>query len=262
MIIHYDVPKINMILDDFYRATGVRIDLFNTAFLPISSSHHEMCRYCQSIQGTVDCRKRCAAFDTALLQKSRDSRTAERAVCPFGLTNVVSPIFWETTIIGYLFFGQMKTEPSCPDPDREKDYADVLPFDAMQIEGITHLAEILIGHILTENLLKPDADELLQRTVAFIHNNLENDLSIKTIAKRVNASKSVLYSKFHACFHCTLGEYINRKRIEKSVDLLRNTNLSMEEIALVCGFSSASYFTKTFKQQRGTTPFKFRKSQL
>ena len=35
------------------------------------------------------------------------------------------------------------------------------------------------------------------------------------IAKEINVSKNVLYNKFHSRFNCTIGEYVNKKRVEK-----------------------------------------------
>ncbi|MBQ3259340.1 MAG: PocR ligand-binding domain-containing protein [Clostridia bacterium] len=270
MLVQYDVQKINKVLHDFYNATGARIDLFSDTFTPISSSQHEICRYCHHIQQDTACKKQCVAFDTKLLQKSKTSRQSEQSTCPFGLLNIVSPIVCNNITIGYLFFGQMKTDHRFPDlqadvPDRkllQKYYAALPPFDPPKTQSIATLAEILIGHILTENMLKPDSVEILQRATAFINSNLDKDLSIKQISQSINVSKSVLYDKFHARFHCTIGEYISKKRVEKSVDLLTRTNLSVEEISQICGFSSASYYTKVFKQQMGITPLKFKKSHV
>jgi AraC-like DNA-binding protein len=70
-----------------------------------------------------------------------------------------------------------------------------------------------------------------------------------------------LYSKFHARFHCTVGEYLNQKRLEQSIPLLINTSLSIEEVSQRVGFSSASYYTKLFKQRMGITPLNFRKRE-
>ena len=80
------------------------------------------------------------------------------------------------------------------------------------------------------------------------------------IAKEINVSKSVLYKRFENHFHCTVGEYINKKRVERAAQLLTTTSLSMEDISQKCGFSSGSYFRKIFKQTMGITPLKFKKS--
>ena len=265
MLIHYDMPKINSVLNDFYSATGTRIDLFSDRFVPISYSQHEICSYCRQVQQDAGCKNACVAFDKQLLQKSKDSRKTQQQICPFGLLNIVTPILHEDMVIGYLFFGQMKTAPQFPETlpaDLQADYQALPLFTISQSQSISRLAEILLRHILTENMLTPDASEMLPKAISYIQNNLDKDLSIKQISKDIHVSKSALYKRFRNRFHCTIGEYINKKRIEQSVVLLTTTALSMDEISQRCGFSNASYFTKTFKHFMGTTPLKFRKSQL
>ena len=70
----------------------------------------------------------------------------------------------------------------------------------------------------------------------------------------------MLYEAFHRRFHCTVSSYINSKRVERSTELLRKTDLSMEDISQRVGFSSASYYSKIFKKHTGTTPLQYRKN--
>lgn len=267
MLIQCDVPKINKVLHDFYTATGTRIDLFDNTFSPISSSQHEMCNYCRQIQKNPLCKKSCVAFDEMLLDKSKRSQQSQQEHCPFGLLNIVSPISYNGNILGYLFFGQMKTDHDFPVEQfrgntlLQADYDALALFTVPQSQSIANLAQIVIGHILTENMLKPNSSEVVAKAVAFIEEHLQEDLSIKRIAQSINVSKSVLYKKFRELLHCTVGEHINKKRIDQAQKLLLGTSLSMEEISRQCGFSSASYFTKMFKQHMGITPLKFKKSQ-
>lgn len=266
MLIQYDVPKINKVLHDFYTATGTRIDLFDNSFTPISFSQHEICNYCRRIHKDPACKKACIAFDKVLMQKSKLSQKSQQECCPFGLLNIVSPIFYNNVTIGYLFFGQMKTNASFPkelfpgNGELEADYEALEAFSLEKSQSIANLAQIVIGHILTENMLKPDAGDIITKATAFIRDNLEKDLSIKLISQSINVSKSVLYKKFRDRFHCTVGEYINKKRVDQAKKLLTTTALSMEEISQQCGFSSASYFTKIFKGYTGITPLKFKKN--
>ena len=266
-MIQYDIPKINKVLNDFYTATDARIDLFDNSFTPVSFSQHEICNFCSHIQKDPAYKKACIAFDKMLLEKSKRSQKNQQDYCPFGLLNIVSPIFYNENILGYLFFGQMKTKPGFSENIRQSDgllrkhYDALETFSMEQSQSIANLAQIVIGYILTENMLKPDTSEIVTKAVNFIHSNLSKDLSIKLITQEINVSKSVLYKKFHDRFHCTVGEYINKKRVEMSRELLVTTALSMEEISRQCGFSSASYFTNIFKQHMGITPLKFKKSQ-
>ncbi|MEE1042955.1 MAG: AraC family transcriptional regulator, partial [Clostridia bacterium] len=103
-------------------------------------------------------------------------------------------------------------------------------------------------------------DESIEKAIIYISENLEYDLSVKKISKNINVSKSVLYKRFHQCFNCTISEFINTKRIEKSIELLVKTDLSMDEVSRKSGFSSASYFGKIFKREIGVSPLKYKKA--
>ena len=81
------------------------------------------------------------------------------------------------------------------------------------------------------------------------------------ICRSTNLSKTVLYDAFHQKFRCTVSSYINAKRVERSMELLDKTDLSIEEISQRTGFSSASYYSKIFKKQTGKSPLQYRKAQ-
>ena len=142
----------------------------------------------------------------------------------------------------------------------EEYYSELSFFDSDKIQSISNIAAMLVKHILLENMLKPDMGNVLKLAMDFIDNNLDADLSIKNISNSINVSKSVLYKKFHEKFNCTVSDYIKRKRIEKSVKLLEKGNLSIEEISQAVGFSSASYYSKTFKAYMGESPLKYKKN--
>ncbi len=271
MIISYDVERINKVLHDFYNSTGVRINLFDDKFFPISQNQNEMCSYCKQIQKDETHKKACIDFDNRLFQRSKRSKKTEMDICPSGLVNVVTPVIFEDTVIGYLLFGQMKTDTKFSELDSEiinsrpdvtlleDSYSSILHFDSQKIQSISSLAKIVIRYILTENMLKLDSSEIIQKAVNFINDNLTSELSVKMISQNINVSKSALYNKFNSRFNCTIGEYINKKRVEKSLVYLKENSLSIEEVSRKSGFSSASYYTKVFKQYMGITPLKYKK---
>ena len=51
------------------------------------------------------------------------------------------------------------------------------------------------------------------------------------------------------------------RRIEESKYLLRETDMSMSQIARILGFSSASYFSQSFRRAEGTSPISYRKEK-
>ena len=273
MLINYDVNRINTILYDFYNTTGTRLDLFSNSFEQISSGQYGICDFCKYVQKDAACKKICNNFDNMLMQKCSQTMKPERDVCPFGLMNVVAPITDNGELLGYFFFGQMKTIPHYTEPESnlmkysldrislKMHYTSLPLFEIEKIKSISTLAEIVLKHLLTENILKFDYDETLQKALSYIDANLDKDLSIKSISNGINVSKSALYSKFHSLLNCTIGEYVNKKRIEKSAQLLVESNMSIEEVSQKSGFSSASYYTKIFKHHMGITPHKYKKAQ-
>ena len=260
MNINYDVEKINEILEDFHRATGVNMDLYKEDFSRVGVRNFSIdTDYCSFYQGTKEGMTACLMSDRALLEKCKRVRGRVTHVCHGGLMNVAIPIIYSDSIIGYIVFGQMRTGDEAPKPELRDCYSRVPFFDEEKIKSVSNLAEVILGYILVQKILAPTVDENLEKALAFISANIKRDLSIDLICSEINLSKSVLYRLFHNHFKCTVGGYITKKRIECALPLLENTFLSMEEIAEETGFSSASYFCKSFKKEMGISPLKYKK---
>lgn len=54
-------------------------------------------------------------------------------------------------------------------------------------------------------------------------------------------------------------QYVQRKRVERACRLLTDTELSLTDIYVKCGFESANYFTRVFRKLTGDTPSDYRK---
>lgn len=109
--------------------------------------------------------------------------------------------------------------------------------------------------------LKNDKYIFIEKAIEYIKENINSDLTLKTVAEY--SSFSPIY--FHNCFKLvtgkTLHEYIEEQRIRKATDLLLTTNLKLSEIAYECGFSSQSYFNYAFKRKMKLTPREYAKEQ-
>jgi AraC family transcriptional regulator len=67
-----------------------------------------------------------------------------------------------------------------------------------------------------------------------------------------------LSREFRKHYDTTIGEFIRKRRIEHACHLLANSDESLSEIALMCGFSDQSHFCAMFKTHTSLTPAKFR----
>ncbi|MBE7030480.1 MAG: helix-turn-helix domain-containing protein [Ruminococcaceae bacterium] len=273
MTINYNINKINRALQDFYNATGIDMDFLQADFTPVGNRRLEHNRYCMEVQSTEQGKHACHLSDRQLLEQCKKSKKTEMSICHAGLVNVAIPLLYDDVIIGYIIFGRMKPDTMLSLPEQylttlgldtqelRKRYTDIPFFESTRIQSVSNIAIMLAKYILLENMLKPHLNECMQSVVTFINNNLEKDLSVKLISRHTNISKSALYKNFHTHFNCTVSEYIHAKRIERSLPLLTETNLSIEEISQRVGFSAASYYSKIFKKQMGVVPVKYRKMQ-
>lgn len=266
----FDQNRISAALQDFYNATGIDMELLKADFSP-AGSYKCSSGYCALVQSCAAGRDACRASDMALLETCRSTGEPAMRLCHAGLTDVAIPIHHNHEIIGYLIFGRMRPDRDLPaleeylsrlgiDPTQAAQAYHRIPlYDEEKIRSLSNIATLLVKYILLENMLVSAPDDPVERAVAYILENLGQELSVQTISRATNISKSVLYKGFHSRYGCTVGEFVSARRVEKSRELLRRTSLSMEEIAQQVGFSSGSYYSKTFKRQTGLSPLQFRK---
>lgn len=87
----------------------------------------------------------------------------------------------------------------------------------------------------------------------------EPDLSLATIADKLNLTSSYLCILFKKECQMTLTNYIVEYRMERAKEYLNDSERKIKEIALMTGYSDCNYFIKVFKKAVGRTPAEFRK---
>jgi len=273
MFINYDTRMIENALGDFYNATGINIILLRDDLSTIYNAKNKDCSYCHAIKHSKSGRAACVCSDNAMAIKAKETGKPQTYVCHAGLIDVVIPIIYDDIIIGYVMFGQIKNNDDFKSvrnllggfnldiEEMGKYYSEIPYYSNEQIQSISNIALMLAKYVLMEKMIKPSVNEVLESATDFINNNLSKPLSVDYITRNINVCKSVLYKNFREHFNCTVSQYINKKRIEKSVDYLLTTDFSMEEISQKVGFTSAAYYTANFKKIKGISPVKFKKMQ-
>lgn len=103
------------------------------------------------------------------------------------------------------------------------------------------------------------AKELKETIQDYVDTNFS--LSLKDISQELDLHPAYVSRAFSKYFdNLSFGEYIRKLRIEKAVQLLETTGLSLTEIAYLTGFSDQSHFNRIFKKQMGMQPSVYRKS--
>lgn len=104
--------------------------------------------------------------------------------------------------------------------------------------------------------------ERVQNMLAFVHANYSEKLTLNDIA----AAASVSTRECIRCFRNTISqtplEYVMEYRLNMARRLLDETEKSITDISLQCGFSSSAYFGKIFREKYDTTPLQYRNRSI
>ncbi|MGO4819009.1 hybrid sensor histidine kinase/response regulator transcription factor [Flavobacterium sp. W22_SRS_FP1] len=101
--------------------------------------------------------------------------------------------------------------------------------------------------------------DFLRKLNNLIEKNIDKSLyTVEELAKDLNISRVQLYRKVKAILGISVSDYINNIRLEKSKELLLNSNQNISEIAYSLGFSSPNYFSTSFKNKFGVTPKEYK----
>jgi len=120
--------------------------------------------------------------------------------------------------------------------------------------------DMLINLALAANAPDPISkdEDVVSAMQRYIDLHLGEPLRMKDLVQISGYGATQLSKLFQDRLGLTPNGYLIRARIQKACDLLKSGEMSITEIALACGFSSASYFSTVFHKYRGMPPMKQR----
>ena len=130
-----------------------------------------------------------------------------------------------------------------------------------QIEEITLLTEEMI-RFYTLEVAALDKQKTFSRNITraldYIYNHLHEPITIENIADHLHLSRGYFSSLFKQEMGIGAAEYIMKKRMEASRNMLRYSDMSFSEISQLLAFRSQSHFIQVFKKHEGMTPREYR----
>jgi AraC family L-rhamnose operon transcriptional activator RhaR/AraC family L-rhamnose operon regulatory protein RhaS len=124
------------------------------------------------------------------------------------------------------------------------------------------LAALLIRYY--EDPERPIPQKMLKMSeiMVYLHRNYHSRISIEQLCASAGMSESTLSRAFKQAVGTTPLDYCNRLRLRRAAELLRNTDMSIAEIAEHSGFDDSNYFSRTFRRQLGLSPRIYRQQKL
>ena len=103
---------------------------------------------------------------------------------------------------------------------------------------------------------------LIGSAVEYMQKNYAKPITMEQVSKASGVSRRNLFRYFKTTINCTPLEYLTRLRLQKALELIQQSDLSLGEIALRCGFYDSNYLSKKFAAKYGIPPGQFRKQQM
>ena len=102
---------------------------------------------------------------------------------------------------------------------------------------------------------------LSDRALSLMEKNIEEPISPSILAREVGMSTRQLERLFRRYLNRSPKRYYMELRLQKARNLLMQTEMSVINVALACGFASPSHFSKCYRTQYNTTPYRERGAQ-
>lgn len=119
---------------------------------------------------------------------------------------------------------------------------------------------MMLLHELSRQANRRKYPEKLLLALDFMERNLpDGTLSLEDAAHHAGTGVRTLSRLFHDHLEVSPGQYLRERRLERAVAMISASDLCIKETAALCGFGSASFLAKTFREKFGRTPKQFRK---
>jgi len=114
----------------------------------------------------------------------------------------------------------------------------------------------LIGR---DEILPPHTGVLVKKAILYFDQHSESQISRWKLADSVNVNEDYLTRIFHREMGMSPWDYLNRLRVFLAAEFLRQTDKTIQDIALQTGFNDQAYFCRVFKKIYGVSPKQLRK---
>lgn len=137
-------------------------------------------------------------------------------------------------------------------------YQDNAPYSALILQGkVYELLGQMYQHCLLPAIPLAVCDHRFQNVLDYVNQNYCKELHSADLSKQYGYDNAYFCRRFKAVTGLTLTHYLRVLRLEHAQQLMKNPQASLREIAALCGFTDAGYFSRCFRDYCGLTPSAF-----
>ncbi len=235
--------------------------------IPYKNTIHTS-KICELVKNMPGGFPKCYRCRNMAIEKALLTQKPFGGICINGIYEYTRPVVEHGNTICIIFIGNIFSEGR-----GEKLLQKLLSYDPTlvdsmeknfsyeQCELLGSLIESYI-RILLQTYPIPDIhsnyEPLIENLKRYMEEHLEYDIDITTLAKNFHYNKKYLGRLFKQKTGLSFHEYANYRRIERAKQFLQNSDETVTNIALRCGFNNVTYFCRMFKKNTGLSPTEYR----
>lgn len=267
MSLTFSKDELYNLMYNFHTLTGIRIVLFDDNFKEIFAYPEDCVPFCARMREIPEFYDMCCKSDKHSFDICQKTHSFHMYKCHAGLIECTAPIIDNSSIIGYIMFGQVSDAKdkstikydlaqvcknyNCSD-NMLKEIDKIRSKRTKQLTAASKILEACVSFILSSEMVKPSRIQLFNLIDEHISSHLNEDLSVESLCHTFNLSRTKLYSTMKPYLTGGIASYIKQKRFLKAKELLKTTDMSVFDISVAVGFSDYNYFLRSFKKYYGT----------
>ena len=274
----FDLQKLDTLLADFYRLSRIRITVFDDSLHELTSYPQALPPVCRLVRQSAAGEAACRACDRAACAAAVAKGSTHIYRCHAGLTEAAVPLYAGKVLAGYLLFGNV-----FPYSDYEEGAAAIaeccagLPLDGSKlrqacaasplideptVRAAAHILHAVASFLVLESMAVPQPEDDAARLNDYISAHFTEDLTGEKLCGLFGMGRTRLYRLARQLYGCGVAQQVRRLRMEQARDLLRTRpELSIADIAGMCGYPDYNYFISVFSAAEGVPPGTWRRQQ-
>lgn len=127
------------------------------------------------------------------------------------------------------------------------------------LEVVTDLLRVIltrlsrVGNVPVPRMMIRNPEALMQDALDYIISHVHEEISLREVAEKYFYNPSYFSRFFKQHYGMNYTDFVRRQRIRNSLELLKDTTMSVEKIAQTVGYSSKSQFYRMFRKETGST---------
>lgn len=281
------LSRIKAVLTSLAKAGEINLCVLDVLGNPIIYPTND-CALCKCVRESAHGRAQCIKYAShSVLEAMREKRTYFY-VCPFGLVDFVTPIFYDGEFLGAVCGGQVRSAEAAAradfvypffgrdeygvDEKRMRELFEAMPDrPAERFFESAKLVELFAGNLgsvtaVVEMSRREEAENLAERerlhpAFSYIEKNFTKDIALGDMARLCHMSENYFSRMFGRVTGTTFPRYIADLRIARAKELLLAGG-KVRAVAYDVGYDDPAYFVRRFKQHTGMTPAGWQKFGL